>query len=108
VRDDRAGLDVDDQRGDGRTVAIDEVRIMRTTGHVAIFTADRSRLLGSVSVPRSDEERRTTVTLNQPVTGTTRLLAVLYGDNGDGRFDLAVDPAVVEADGDEDFTYSRG
>ncbi|NHC46410.1 hypothetical protein G9H72_14230 [Motilibacter sp. K478] len=46
--DTQAELEVEDQRGDGRSVRIDEVRTSRGNGHVAVFSG--TTLLGSAQV----------------------------------------------------------
>jgi hypothetical protein len=100
-----ATLDVDDQTGDGRTVLVDEAAVSGS-GHVAVFAPD-GRLLGSS--PVSGITGPTVVRLDEPVTGPTQLRAVLYADDGDGTFDPAKDPRVVDDDGDledEGFDYA--
>lgn len=100
-----ATLDVDDQVGDGRTVLIGKAAVSGA-GHVAVFTAD-GRLLGSS--PVSGVAGAIAVQLEQPVTGPTELHAVLYADDGNGTFEPASDPRVVDSDGDledEGFDYA--
>ncbi|HSK27547.1 MAG TPA: hypothetical protein VK894_11625 [Jiangellales bacterium] len=101
-RDDDAELDVEDQSGDGTTVVVEEVRLSRTAGWLAVFAEDGETLLGHAPVEPSDDERRLDVTLDQPVTGTQTLLAVLFADDGDGAFDPAADPRVTDDDDDHD------
>jgi len=97
--DEDAELDVNGQAGDGRTVIVKDVRLTRTNGFVAVCSLDDDRLLGSFPISRSTAERSVRVTLDEPITTTTRLLVMLYADNGDARFDWATDPRVS---GDED------
>jgi hypothetical protein len=110
-RDDDAELDVEDQSGDGSSVRVEEVQLSRTDGFVAIFTEDGDTLLGHAAVERSDDERSLSVPLDQPLTETSRLVAVLHADDGDGTFDAASDPRVTDDDDDDDefesdrFTY---
>lgn len=98
VEDDRAELDVDDQRGDGRSVAVEEVRLTSGTGFVAVYTRD-GELLGSAEVGRG---RTLTVDLDDRIPASGEFRAVLFGDEGDGRFDPEDDPRVVEGDDDAD------
>jgi hypothetical protein len=81
-------------------VIVDEVQLALTDGFVAICTLDSSRLLGSSPIARSTDERSLVVTLDEPITTTTRLLVVLHADNGDGYFDWATDPRVSGDDDD--------
>jgi hypothetical protein len=99
-RDDEADLDADGQTGDGHAVIVDEVQLALTDGFVAVCTLDDNRLLGSSPITRSNDERSVLVTLDEPITTTTRLLVVLYADNGDGHFDWATDPRVSGDDDD--------
>jgi hypothetical protein len=108
VTDTRAELDVDDQSGAGRSVAVEEVFLSDGTGFVAVFDAG-GRLLGSAPVSRAT--RPVSVPLDEPVTGTMRLVAVLYADDGDGRFDPASDPQVLDSDNEvveDDFRLRAG
>lgn len=92
VRDPNADLEVEDQSGDGRTVRVDEVEAS-APGFVAIWTLD-GVLLGSAPV------RPDTVLLRVRLdadAGNRELRAVLYRDNGDGRFDPSADPVVTES-----------
>ncbi|GAA1836074.1 hypothetical protein ACFFOM_09000 [Microlunatus capsulatus] len=98
VDDDRAELDVEDQSGDGRSVAVEEVRLTSGTGFVAVYTRD-GQLLGSAEVGSG---RGLTVDLDERIPATGEYRAVLFGDDGDGRFDADADPRVVEPDDDAD------
>ena len=112
MEDDRAELDVEDQRGEGRSVAVEEVRLTSGTGFVAVHTRD-GRLLGSAEVGSG---RILTVELDERVPTTGDYRAVLFGEDGDGRFDADADPRVVEPDDDaddddpvdDDFDYQLG
>jgi hypothetical protein len=101
-RDDDAELDVEDQSGDGSSVRVEEVQLSRTDGFLAIFTEDGDTLLGHAAVGRSDDERSLEVPLDQPLTETARLVAVLHADDGDGAFDPSSDPRVTDDDDDDD------
>jgi hypothetical protein len=100
-RDDDAELDVEDQSGDGSSVRVEEVQLSRTDGFVAIFFENGDTLLGHAPVERSDDERRLDVPLDQSLTATARLVAVLHADDGDGVFDPATDPRVTDDDDDD-------
>ncbi|WP_091410350.1 DUF7282 domain-containing protein [Friedmanniella luteola] len=89
-------LEVEDQRGDGRTVTIEEAVTPPGTGFVAVYRGDQ--LLGSVAIGPNP----LTVQLDTPVPATGELQAVLFGEDGDGQFDAAKDPRLE----DEDFDYS--
>ena len=102
--DRNADLSLDDQAGAGRRVRVQEVAISGGTGHVAIYAAS-GRLLGARKI--SATVRSTTVPLSRPVPRTSELLAVLYGDDGNGAFSEA-DPRVIDEDGellDDTFDY---
>jgi hypothetical protein len=101
-RDDDAELDVEDQSGDGSSVRVEEVQLSRTDGFLAIFTEDGDTLLGHAAVERSDDERSLEVPLDQPLTETARLVAVLHADDGDGTFDPSSDSRVTDDDDDDD------
>jgi hypothetical protein len=101
VRDDDAEIEADNQSGDGRTVRIQEAQLSRA-GFVAVYSADRDRLLGSAKIKRSsDDDRPITVKLDPRLTSSARLVLVLHVDNGNGRFDPGEDPQ-VRAGGDDD------
>lgn len=96
ITDPQADISVEDQVGGGRSVRVEDVQISNGTGHIAIYSAG-GRLLGSRNV--GPLVRRTTVSLSRPVPRTSELLAVLYGDDGDGTFERS-DPRVVDEEGD--------
>ena len=91
-----AELEVEDERGDGRTVTIERASTSGGTGFVAVYSGDQ--LLGSVPVGSGT----LTVQLDAPVPATGELQAVLFDDDGDSQFDGAKDPRLD----DEDFDYS--
>lgn len=111
VRDGSATVDVEDQRGDGRSVRVQEVRLTTGPGHVVIIDPRTRQVLGSASVG-AGRSRGVTVTLTTPVQATGELVVLLHVDDGDGRFDPATDGAVVDDDDDEavddDFDYTLG
>jgi hypothetical protein len=105
VVDALAELEVEDQRGDGTGVRVSFARLSSGAGHVAITTRD-GQLLGSAPVTQGAQP--VTIPLSPRVTASGELLAVLHGDDGDGRFDATTDPVVVDDDGEreaEDFDY---
>lgn len=89
-------LEVEDQRGDGRTVTIEEASTPTGTGFVAVYRGDQ--LLGSVPVSTGV----LTVQLDTRVPATGELQAVLFGDDGDNQLDAAADPRLEE----EEFDFS--
>ncbi|NHC16410.1 DUF7282 domain-containing protein [Motilibacter deserti] len=102
--DTQAELEVEDQRGDGRSVRIEQARTSRGSGHVAVFTG--TTLLGSAAVTSGSQP--VSIPLSTAVVGSGELVAVLYGDDGDGTFDPTGDPLILDEDGereDEDFDY---
>lgn len=103
VTDESAELDVEDQRGDGRSVRIDEVRFASGDGMVGIYDAGL-KLLGWAAVTSGVQPVR--IDLDRRLGSSQELIAVLHRDDGDGRLD-AGDPVVVE-EGEqvsEDFDY---
>lgn len=111
VRDGSANVDVDDQRGDGTSVRVAEVRLTAGAGHVVIMDPRTRQVLGSATVA-TGTTRGATVPLTTTVAASGELVALLYVDDGDGRFDPATDGAVVDDDDDEavddDFDYTLG
>jgi hypothetical protein len=87
-----AELSVEDQSGDGQTVAVEQASTTVGTGFVAVYEGDQ--LLGSLPVGSGP----LTVQLDTPVTASGELQVVLFGDDGDDEFDGAVDPRLDEAD----------
>ena len=79
---------------------IEEVQLTRTNGFVAVCLLEDNRLLGSLPIARSIDEKSVRVSLAEPITVTSRLLVVLYADNGDGTFDGARDRLVSGDDDD--------
>lgn len=100
VRDGSANVDVDDQRGDGTSVRVAEVRLTAGAGHVVIMDPRTRQLLGTAAVT-AGRTRGVTVPLTTPVAASGELVALLHVDDGDGRFDAATDGAVVDDDDDE-------
>ena len=101
VVDNAAGVDVEDQTGDGTSVQVEEVRIGTEPGFVVIYDAGRS-VLGWTYVP--SRVRGVTVELTTPVQASRELVAALFRDDGDKEFDPQVDPLIVEQDDDDQET----
>ena len=67
-------------------------------------------MLGSALV-RAGTTRPVTIDLTTPVQVSGELVALLYADDGDGRFDPTTDAGVVDDDGDavdDDFEFTVG
>ena len=67
-------------------------------------------MLGSAPV-RAGTTRAVTIDLTTPVQAGGELVALLYADDGDGRFDPTTDAGVVDDDGDavdEEFEFTVG
>jgi hypothetical protein len=98
--DEDAELDAESQRGDGRSVAVDEVQSSRADGLVVVCAQDTGLLLGWKRVPRSDFERSERIQLQEPLSGTKQLVVALLADDGDGTLDWATDRLVTDDDDD--------
>lgn len=93
-------LDADDQRGDGAKLVIEETELPKP-GQVAVFDQD-GKLLGATAV-QPGSQRNVQVSLEPKLgNGTHALRAVLFVDDGDGRFDAQKDAPVREADDADD------
>lgn len=100
VDDPIADLEVEDQRGDGTSVLVEEAELS-VPGHVAIYDGN-GELIGSTPI-EPGETTDFPVQLATPVgQGRNRLLAVLHVDDGDGAFDPTVDAPARERDDDDD------
>lgn len=104
LADELADLDVEDQRGDGRSVLVDEARSGQAVTLIGIYDAGQN-LLGSDEVRSGSQP--VTVELDRPITSSQELFAVLHADsNGNGKLDA--DDAVLVEEGEqvtEDFDY---
>jgi hypothetical protein len=92
VEDPGAELDVDDQRGDGRSVVVAEATLARGSGWVVV-RAHSGEVLGAAPVRRGARLLR--VVLDRPATSGV-LLVELRRDDEDGRFEPGQDPLVTE------------
>lgn len=104
---DDAELEIEDQRGDGTSVQIDEVKTSLQSGLVVIF--DKSgRYLGAAKV--SSTVQPVSIELENPISSSQELIGQLFADNGNGVYD-SMDLEVIEAYEDEreiiyeDFEY---
>lgn len=100
-----ADIEVDDQFGNGSSVAVTSVLLQR--GPAVLVISDLSgQALGTKRVtPRSQP---VSVQLETPVTISQELLATLYLDNGNGSFDPSKDTPMIDDEGEpvsEDFDY---
>lgn len=100
LRDDDAELDADGQYGNGKSVYVEDVQISKSDGFVVVCSRDSNRMLGSIKIARSNDDREVSIRLDEPITTTTRLLLVLLADNGDGKLDWATDRLVSGDDDD--------
>lgn len=107
VADERAELDVEDQRGDGRSVVVEEVAFTGSEALVGIFDAG-GNVIGSVLVEAGTPS--VTIELDRRIESSQRLIAALLRDaNGNGEIDDA-DPVLAE-EGEpviEDFDFIVG
>lgn len=100
-----ADLEVDDQVGTGTEVTVTSVMLGR--GPAWLVVSDLGgNVLGTKKV--SPRTQPVTVTLQPPVAVSQELIATLYLDDGDGRFDAKRDTPMVDEEGEtvsEDFDY---
>ena len=105
VVDASAEIEIEDQRGDGRSVEIEEIRVGRDGTFLVIY--DRTGLV-LTSTPVSPQSQPVNVELEVLVESSQELEAALYLDNGDGEFSLVTDSPLVDDEGEiihEDFYY---
>jgi hypothetical protein len=103
--DEIAEIEIEDQSGDGKAVAIEELRVGREGVFLVIYD---STSLVLAAVPVSPKSQPVTVSLSPELTKSQELEAVLYLDNGDSIFDLSSDVPIVDDEGElvhEDFEY---
>lgn len=100
-----ADLEVEDQWGNGNEVMVSSVLLGR--GPAWLVVSDLGgNVLGTKKV--SPRTQPVTVQLQPPVSMSQELIATLYLDDGDGRFDSATDTPMVDEEGEivsEDFDY---
>lgn len=103
-----AEVDIDDQSGDGTSVEIDEIKVVRGNSFLVIYDLNGIVLAESLVTPQSQP---VTLALNTPVSVSQELQATLYLDNGDGLFELDLDLPILGEEGElvhETFWYSVG
>lgn len=103
VVDETAEIDVEDQRGDGTAVRVDEVRFAAGSALVGIYGAGLD-LLGWAPVQSGVQP--VTIQLTRAVGSSQELIAVLHLDDGDGV--LGRGDSVLVEEGEqvsEDFDY---
>lgn len=106
ARDRYAEIDIEDQTGNGVSVLIDEIHISGGNSFLVIY--DRTGLVLSSTLVTT-QSQPVQILLDTPLSSSQELEAVLYLDNGDGRFSLAEDSPILDEDGDlvhEDFDYT--
>lgn len=100
-----ADLEVEDQMGNGSEVTVTSVMLGRGPAWLVI-TDLGGNVLGTKQV--SPRTQPVTVPLQPPVTVSQELIATLYLDDGDGRFDADRDTPMVDEEAEivsEDFDY---
>ena len=101
-----AEVDIEDQSGDGRSVAIDEIKVARGNSFLVIYDLNGFVLAQSLVTPQSQP---VTLLLDSPILESQELQATLYLDNGDGLFELDLDLPILGEEGElvhESFDYS--
>jgi hypothetical protein len=91
--DPQSELDIEDQRGTGATVQVEQVKTS-APGFVVVYSADGT-VLGSA--PVTAESQPASITLDPALgAGMHRLTAALWVDDGDGIFDPSTDALIVD------------
>lgn len=99
-----AEIDIDDQRGDGKSMVIESVEVSRAA-ILAIYDRGGKLLVSAQISPRSQP---VSVKFDTPLTKSSELLAKLFLDNGDGVFDPSYDLPIYDDESElaeEDFNY---
>lgn len=108
VFDYNAELSIEDQAGNGKTVVIEEFSVNIDNLWLVICTKS-DRVLTALLT--NNDSKPVTVTLDSSISASQELVAYLFLDNGDGRFDPQQDARVFEEPGElieEDFKYEIG
>lgn len=103
--DKNAEIDIEDQSGDGKVIAIEEIRVGRSSAFLVIYNQVGVVLGKSLVSPQSQPVN---IALQVPLTESAKLEAVLYLDNGDGVLNLSEDLPLIDHEGElvhEDFSY---
>ncbi|MBA2391086.1 MAG: hypothetical protein H0V67_12620 [Geodermatophilaceae bacterium] len=95
--DDQHDVEVSDQSGDGSSVVVDRVRV-EAAGFVVIVD-NAGRVVGNVAVEAGES---TQLSIPTDISESGDFEALLYADDGDGRFDPATDLPVPDDDDDGD------
>lgn len=105
ILDSRAEIEIEDQSGDGASVAVEFARVERGAAFLVILN-QAGQILGSA--PIDPQSQPVTVVLTSPLAKSQELSAQLRWDDGDGVLNLDTDPILVEEHEDdvaEDFWY---
>jgi len=105
VMDASAEIEIEDQRGDGRSVEIEEIRVGREGTFLVIYDGTGLVLATALVSPQSQPVN---VELDVILERSQELQAALYLDDGDGEFSIASDSPLVDDEGEivhEDFDY---
>ena len=105
VVDASAEIEIEDQRGDGRSVEIEEIRVGREGTFLVIYDGTGLVIASALVSPQSQPVN---VELDVILERSQELQAALYLDNGDGEFSIASDLPLVDDEGEivhEDFDY---
>lgn len=97
ARDPLAEVEIDDQSGDGTSVTVDSIELARDAAMLVIRDRAGNVHAATRVTPHTTPVR---VPLKQPVRTSQELVAELYLDNGNGRFDPRTDQPIVDDDGD--------
>lgn len=103
--DPTAEVDIDDQSGNGESLAIDEIKVGRGSSFLVIYDSSGVVLAQTLVTPLSQP---VTIFLDAPLESSQELQAALYLDNGDGVFQLDKDLPLLDEEGElvhEDFYY---
>jgi len=92
-----ASVTFDDQGSDGQSVTVDSVTTS-DGGFVAIHRDDAAGdIVGTSDYVESGSESNVEITLDEPLTDSAQLTAVVHQDDGDSSFNVADDEAYTEA-----------
>jgi len=98
-------VDIEDQEGDGTSLAIDEIKVGRANAFLVIYDTSGLVIAETLVTPQSQP---VTLLLEIPLTRSQDLQAALYLDDGDGVFELDLDLPLLGEEGKlvhEDFFY---
>jgi hypothetical protein len=101
----QAEIDIEDQSGDGARIALDKIQVGRNNAFVVIYNSAGEVLATALVTPLSQPVN---IALQTPITSSQELQAVLYLDDGDGKFELSEDLPLIGEENElvhEDFSY---